>query len=219
LQRAAALRRRRPGRRLSARQALRARGFQSTNGRPHGASRCRSGACFPESSVHLGGGQLTWIGDLRPTKLSARYMIRIKYPGQGRPAITVASPRLSTLEGKSLPHVYPGDELCLYFPGQWNERMSIATTIVSWTSEWLLPGAGRGAYMCAAREAAAPAGFPPAPGLPGSHGAGRRQCFTRPRLLVHDDVRHLLPQPLSGRGKEKARACTRICLSQRPTRR
>jgi hypothetical protein len=93
---------------------------------------------FPQSSVTLRGGKLTWIGEVRPTKLSAKYTVRIKYPGQGRPVITVLSPRLSMPEGKPLPHVYPGDELCLYFPGQWTESMSMATTIVPWTSEWLL---------------------------------------------------------------------------------
>ena len=37
-----------------------------------------------------------------------------------------------------LPHVFPGDNLCLHFPGEWTPEKSIATTIVPWTSEWLL---------------------------------------------------------------------------------
>jgi hypothetical protein len=75
---------------------------------------------------------------LRTTQLSATYTVRIEYSGHLRPAITVLSPRLTVPEGKSLPHVFSGDELCPYFPGQWTENMPMATTIVPWASEWLL---------------------------------------------------------------------------------
>jgi hypothetical protein len=86
----------------------------------------------------VAGGRLTWIGELRPTQLSATYTMRIEYSGHLRPAITVLSPRLTVPDGKSLPHVFSGDELCLYFSGQWTENMPMATTIVPWASEWLL---------------------------------------------------------------------------------
>jgi hypothetical protein len=92
---------------------------------------------FPTSTIHLGGGRLTWIGAVQPTVLSQTYTIKIEYAGRGRPVITVLSPTLKKPEGEDLPHVFPGDELCLHFPGEWEPNMSMATTIVPWASEWL----------------------------------------------------------------------------------
>ena len=39
----------------------------------------------------------------------------------------------------ALPHVYHGDRLCLYYPGDWKHGMLLACTVVPWISEWLLP--------------------------------------------------------------------------------
>ncbi|GAB3967002.1 hypothetical protein GCM10027615_15560 [Plantactinospora veratri] len=36
------------------------------------------------------------------------------------------------------PHVYPADELCLYYPGGWKQNMLLSTTVVPWTAEWLM---------------------------------------------------------------------------------
>ena len=37
-----------------------------------------------------------------------------------------------------LPHTYPGNELCLFYPGEWQHDRFLAVTIVPWTAEWLL---------------------------------------------------------------------------------
>lgn len=54
--------------------------------------------------------------------------------------VTVIEPELIAPEGKRLPHVFSGNELCLfrykYF--EWDSSMIIATTILAWASLWLL---------------------------------------------------------------------------------
>ena len=58
--------------------------------------------------------------------------------GWGRPKITVLEPALRDPGGRALPHVFPGDKLCLHFPGEWQPSELIASTIMPWVSEWLL---------------------------------------------------------------------------------
>jgi hypothetical protein len=84
-------------------------------------------------------GRLTWRGELQPSPLSRIYALRLTYAGGHRtPAVTVVRPQLGTNEIQELPHVYPGDELCLCYPREWHAGQLIARTIVPWASEWLL---------------------------------------------------------------------------------
>lgn len=65
--------------------------------------------------------------------------MEIRYGGHlRRPEVVVLDPPLDVPEGRSLPHVFPGDRLCLHYPGEWDDSMLVATTIVPWASEWLL---------------------------------------------------------------------------------
>jgi hypothetical protein len=65
--------------------------------------------------------------------------LRITYRHRVRPAVTVIEPPLELhANSKSLPHVFPGDKLCLHFPMEWNDGMLIACTILPWAAEWLL---------------------------------------------------------------------------------
>jgi hypothetical protein len=67
------------------------------------------------------------------------YTVRVSYRlGWRRPRITVLDPPLRTAEVSRLPHVFPGDRLCLHFTHDWNEGMLIADTVVPWAAEWLL---------------------------------------------------------------------------------
>lgn len=56
------------------------------------------------------------------------------------PHVHVVAPELVPRPGERLPHVYPGDELCLYQPKsrEWDSSMVLAETIVPWAAEWLL---------------------------------------------------------------------------------
>jgi hypothetical protein len=41
-------------------------------------------------------------------------------------------------DARSLPHVYPGHELCLYYGNEWRHDMLLASTIVPWAAGWLI---------------------------------------------------------------------------------
>jgi hypothetical protein len=67
------------------------------------------------------------------------YTVRVRQRHGRHPQVTVIKPRLEVRPGAtSLPHVYPGDELCLFYPGQWKPDMLVAATILPWTAEWLM---------------------------------------------------------------------------------
>jgi len=95
---------------------------------------------YPHFRSYVKDGTLIAEGDIRPTARSVAYRVRIEYRAGEPPRVLVLSPKLEPREeGGRLPHVYPGDRLCLYLPGtgEWSPDMSLAHTIVPWTSEWL----------------------------------------------------------------------------------
>jgi hypothetical protein len=97
-----------------------------------------------------------WEGPLRPA--SKTYTIRIVYfrrrffdgwyLSNHYVTIHVVDPLIGTMmrDGSDLPHIYWNDRapewpaLCLWDPDEmfWDPEMPIATTIIPWTSEWLL---------------------------------------------------------------------------------
>lgn len=81
--------------------------------------------------------RLVWIVALQPTPLSVTYRVRIEYVLGDRPHVTVIDPQLERPRGEPLPHVFPHDELCLYFREFDGRTDLIAKTIVPWASEWL----------------------------------------------------------------------------------
>jgi hypothetical protein len=83
-------------------------------------------------------GSLSWTGSLQPTPLSVIYTVRLEYDERDpRPRVTVLDPPLERPAGKSLPHVYEGEELCLYYDEFDCEQDLLADTVVPWASEWL----------------------------------------------------------------------------------
>jgi hypothetical protein len=91
------------------------------------------------TSVTVGGGRLIWAGTLTPTPLSDTYTMQITYrPGEPAPEVRILSPEIHAPEGGTLPHVYPGELLCLCYPHEWNDGKMISRTIVPWAAEWLL---------------------------------------------------------------------------------
>jgi hypothetical protein len=91
------------------------------------------------TSVSISAGRLTWIGRLQPTPVSVAYVMRITYAaGEPAPDVRIISPAIHAPEGDALPHVYPGERLCLCYPGQWNDGKMISRTVVPWAAEWLL---------------------------------------------------------------------------------
>jgi hypothetical protein len=94
---------------------------------------------YPGSKTSWKRGIVRWIGDITPAPLCDTYTVQITWKGwSARPVVRVLRPQLQLAEGKTaLPHIYPGDELCLHYPGEWTRDMSIAETIIPWASEWL----------------------------------------------------------------------------------
>jgi hypothetical protein len=83
-------------------------------------------------------GVLTCIVELRPTPVSRCYTVKITQRPPFDPDVRVLAPVLRLHpSARGLPHVYPGDQLCLYQPGEWQSNMSIADTVLPWTTEWL----------------------------------------------------------------------------------
>lgn len=95
---------------------------------------------FPSFRVRYTDGQLIAHGNVQPTPRSNKYHLRITYRVGDKPRVQVIKPKLVPREPDGhLPHVYPGDELCLYLPssGEWSAQKSIAQTIIPWSIEWL----------------------------------------------------------------------------------
>lgn len=95
---------------------------------------------FPEAYVDARRNSLTWRANILPSPLSDTYTVQLKYSLEDRPRVYVLKPELKAPEGKSVPHVYPGNRLCLYLPrsGEWNGTMLLSQAIIPWISEWLL---------------------------------------------------------------------------------
>lgn len=83
-------------------------------------------------------GTLCWVGHLQPTALSPTYTVSLTYRQDHPPKVYVLDPVLDAGHREALPHVYEGDRLCLYTPGEWHPEMSLSKTIIPWTAEWLL---------------------------------------------------------------------------------
>ena len=95
---------------------------------------------FPNSDVHIERSNLIWVAQMIPSPLSLKYTVRLTYRLGKDPQINVLKPELDILEGEKLPHTYPGNRLCLYYPGsgEWRGDILLSQVIVPWISEWLL---------------------------------------------------------------------------------
>jgi hypothetical protein len=93
----------------------------------------------PSATCRFRGDRLLCTATLQPTELSSVYTVQVRYQHDDRPVTRILDPVLQVRSGAAgLPHVYIGDELCLYLPGEWDPSMSIGHTILPWASEWLL---------------------------------------------------------------------------------
>lgn len=86
---------------------------------------------------HIG---LKAVGEIQPTARSEKYTVEIKYQLKQPPRIQVLKPKLViNFNGEKIPHVYPGNRLCLFQPKYREFTYSdlISETIIPWTSLWL----------------------------------------------------------------------------------
>lgn len=96
---------------------------------------------FPHFSCSLsrnrGKATLTVIGEIHPTPLSKKYKFKIVYISKNTPEITILTPKLLSISNEiPIPHVFPGNKLCLYYK-DWDSSKLISTYIIPWISEWL----------------------------------------------------------------------------------
>lgn len=97
---------------------------------------------FPDSKVIIRPSRLIWLYSLTPTALSPSYKVKIEYRIGTSPNVYITSPKLKLATGeKDLPHVYSTKRqwLCIYYRRalEWKSNMTIADSIIPWTSEWL----------------------------------------------------------------------------------
>ncbi|MBM4569063.1 hypothetical protein GS489_00730 [Rhodococcus hoagii] len=96
-------------------------------------------ALLPHARIRLGTNGFTATVKLQPNPVSRQYTVRIKYRSDGVPEVHVLSPALRLHpDAEELPHIYPGNRLCLHLPGEWQPTMFITHTTIPWTSEWLM---------------------------------------------------------------------------------
>lgn len=96
-------------------------------------------AHYPQfSSKTNRGNRIVWTGELQPTARSARYRVQVTYVVPRRPEIRVLEPELQKRDDSDrLPHVFPGNLLCVHEARDWNATMLIAATIIPWICNWL----------------------------------------------------------------------------------
>jgi hypothetical protein len=98
-------------------------------------------ALYPQFHSGVDGATLTVEGLIQPTEASVPYRVRIEYAVGNTPQVTVVDPVLRPREENGrIPHVYPGNKLCLYLPnsGEWTPDRSLPHSFVPWIAEWLL---------------------------------------------------------------------------------
>lgn len=80
------------------------------------------------------------VGFLQPTSRSVLYNFELKYNLTGNPRTKIISPVLQrNSKGEDIPHIYPGEYLCLYQPKycEFTRADFLSDTIIPWTSMWL----------------------------------------------------------------------------------
>lgn len=79
-------------------------------------------------------------GVLQPTSRSGTYQFVLKYNLVDSPKTKIISPTLQKNDkGENPPHLYPGENLCLYHPQyrEFSRTDFLCDTIIPWTSLWL----------------------------------------------------------------------------------
>lgn len=96
---------------------------------------------YPEFKTYFTShGNMKVVGALRPTSRSNSYNFVLKYNLIDNPKTKIISPVLKkNSNDEDIPHLYPGENLCLYQPQYCEFRRTdlLCDTIIPWTSLWL----------------------------------------------------------------------------------
>ena len=88
----------------------------------------------------IGGSAMRVLGEIRPTSRSIAYRFETTYNLADKPETRIISPKLTkNFKGDKIPHIYPGENLCLYKPSYAEFRKTdlLSDTIIRWTALWL----------------------------------------------------------------------------------
>jgi hypothetical protein len=105
-----------------------------------GQQMLRMGALWPGFKCAMKPSMVIWTGRVQPTEMSCTYLVQVAYVLGFRPKLSVIDPPLRRRNGtEKIPHLFPGDFLCLFQPryGEWLGSMFIADTIIPWAALWL----------------------------------------------------------------------------------
>ena len=79
-----------------------------------------------------------WVGQLQPSPVSEKYVVRIDYTLRKRPKVWVLEPALRRRRvDQKIPHTFYDGSVCLHVHADWTPGMFIADTIIPWLSLWL----------------------------------------------------------------------------------
>lgn len=95
---------------------------------------------YPKFNVKLLKDCVVCTGLIKPTSRSISYSFKLNYRIGKRPKVNILDPVLKrNFKNDKIPHVYPLNELCLYYPKyqDFNSKMLLADCIIPWTSLWL----------------------------------------------------------------------------------
>jgi hypothetical protein len=95
---------------------------------------------YPHFETKMNMGVITVFGEIRPTARSASYKFNLTYKVSELPKVKIIEPELiKNFNGDNIPHVYPGNRLCLYYPKykEFNSSKLVSDCIIPWVSLWL----------------------------------------------------------------------------------
>lgn len=95
---------------------------------------------YPKFNVKFLKDCVVCTGLIKPTSRSISYSFKLNYRIGKRPTVNILDPVLKrNFKNDKIPHVYPLNELCLYYPKyqEFNSKMLLSDCIIPWTSLWL----------------------------------------------------------------------------------
>lgn len=95
---------------------------------------------YPQFSTTFTYQSMKVEGNLQPTSRSLIYHFVLKYNLAESPKTKIVSPILQkNSKGEDIPHLYPGENLCLYHPryAEFSRTDFLSDSIIPWTSLWL----------------------------------------------------------------------------------
>jgi hypothetical protein len=95
---------------------------------------------YPQFKSVINREYLNIKGQIQPSPRSIKYQFKISFKIGYRPRIKITNPELKkNFNNDRIPHVYSGNELCLYYPkyNEFTSKQPLVDFIIPWISLWL----------------------------------------------------------------------------------